>query len=110
MFLLLYYVHRFRAGALCLLWSATHLTVSIAPGIRADLIRKIGLMPYKAVFSLLLVIAVVLMVLGWKAAPAISLWLPPAGLRHITMLLVPIAVLIASAVGCSMISLIMKCS
>jgi uncharacterized membrane protein len=77
-----------------LLWAATHLMVSMAPAIRADLVRKLGLLLYKGLFSLVLVGALALMIIGWRAAPATSAWLPPAGLRHLTMLLVPIAVVL----------------
>lgn len=77
-----------------LLWSATHLMLAMAPGIRAALVGKLGLMPYKGLFSLVLVGALVLIVLGWKSASAASVWVPPTGLRHLTMLLVPIAVIL----------------
>ena len=31
---------------------------------------------------------------GWRSTPPASLWLPPPGMRHATMLLVPIAVIL----------------
>lgn len=76
------------------LWSASHLMLSMAPGVRAGLVNQIGAMPFKGLFSLVLIGALVLMVMGWKAAPAAALWVPPSGLRHATMLLVPIAVIL----------------
>lgn len=77
-----------------LLWSLTHLMISAAPDLRAGLIARIGMVPYKILFSLTLVGALVLMVVGWKASPVTAAWLPPAGMRHATMLLVPIAVIL----------------
>ena len=77
-----------------LLWSLTHLFVAIAPERRKDLIARLGLGPYKLMFALTLVGSLVLIVLGWKAMPPTSLWLPPPGMRHATLLLVPIAVIL----------------
>ncbi len=77
-----------------LLWSATHLMVSVAPDVRAGLIAKMGLNPYKGLFSLTLVAALIMIVIGWKSSPVTAAWLPPIGMRHLTMLLVPIAVIL----------------
>jgi uncharacterized membrane protein len=77
-----------------LLWAVVHLFVALAPDARAALIGRIGLNPYKGLFSLALVAALVLIVLGWKSMPPTSLWLPPPGMRHATMLLMPFAVIL----------------
>jgi uncharacterized membrane protein len=77
-----------------LLWSVAHLFVAWAPDARRTLIGSIGEGPYKGLFSLVLVGALVLIVLGWRATPPTSVWLPPPGMRHATMLLVPIAVIL----------------
>ena len=77
-----------------LLWAAVHLSVALAPDERRALIARLGEGPYKGLFSLALVAALVLIVLGWRATPPTSLWLPPPGMRHATMLLVPIAVIL----------------
>jgi uncharacterized membrane protein len=76
------------------LWAAVHLFVALAPDARRALIDRIGLAPYKGLFSLALVGALVLIVLGWRATPPVSLWLPPTGMRHATLLLMPIAVIL----------------
>lgn len=77
-----------------LLWSGTHLFVALATQRRAALIARIGLNPYKGLFSLTLVVALVLIVMGWRSTPVTSLWLPPAGMRHLTMTLMPLAVIL----------------
>lgn len=77
-----------------LLWAVTHLFIALGANARAQVIAKIGLGPYKGLFSLTLIGAIVLMVMGWKAMPAESLYLPPATLRHVTMLLMPFAVIL----------------
>ncbi|MGH8518328.1 MAG: NnrU family protein [Panacagrimonas sp.] len=77
-----------------LLWTATHLFSSLGRNARASVVARIGLNPYKGLYSLMLVLALVLIVLGWRSIPPISVWLPPAGMRHLAMVLVPIAVIL----------------
>ena len=77
-----------------LLWAAVHLSKAMTPQLRGQLVTRIGAGPYKGLFSLLIIGALVLMVVGWKAFPASSLYVPPAGLRHVTMLLMPFAVIL----------------
>ncbi len=76
------------------LWALAHLSIALAAEQRARLIERLGEGPYKGLFSLTLVGALVLIVLGWKAFPSSSLYLPPAELRHLTMLLMPIALIL----------------
>jgi uncharacterized membrane protein len=77
-----------------MLWAATHLFVSIGAGARARLTARIGLGPYKGLFSLTLVIALVLIVVGWRTMAPSALYLPPAGLHYMTTFLVPVAVIL----------------
>lgn len=76
-----------------LLWSGMHLFKALAPQARTRIVERIGFAPYRVLFALLLVAALVLIILGWRATPPVSLWLPPVGLRHVTHLLMPIAVI-----------------
>ncbi len=76
------------------LWSVLHLSLALKPDWRAGLVQRVGAGPFKGMFSLLLLGALALIVLGWKAFPATSLYVPPAGLRHLTMLLMPLAVIL----------------
>ena len=77
-----------------LLWAATHLFVALGRDARQGLIDRIGLQPYRGLFSLLLVLSLVLIVSGWKSMPHDLLWAPPAAMRHITMALMPFAVIL----------------
>lgn len=77
-----------------LLWAATHLAVSMRPAARAGLIGRMGAGPYKGLFSLVLIVALILIIGGWKSQLPTSLWNPPAFMRHITMLLMPFAVIL----------------
>lgn len=77
-----------------LIWSLAHLSVTAVPQLRAGLIARIGDKPYKLGFSVLLVVSLVLIVAGWKQMGVSSVWVPPLGMRHLTMLLVPIAIVL----------------
>ncbi len=77
-----------------LLWSGTHLFVSLGRDTRDALVARIGLGPYKGLFSLTLLAALAMIVLGWQAFGRESLYLPPTGLRHLAMLLMPFAVIL----------------
>lgn len=76
------------------IWAAAHLFVALAPERRKRIIDTIGLNPYKGLFSLTLVLALVLIVMGWKAMPGEFLYVPDAGMRHVTMFLMPFAVIL----------------
>lgn len=77
-----------------LLWSLVHLSVAATPGLRQNLMNRLGAGPYRGLFSLLIVAALVVIVIGWKQFPAGQLYIPPAGLRHATMSLMPIALIL----------------
>ncbi len=77
-----------------LLWAVTHLFVAMAPGARQRLVDRLGLGLYKGLFSLVILLSLLIIVLGWQAMPPTSAYVPPIGLRHATLLLVPIAVVL----------------
>jgi len=77
-----------------LLWSAAHLSKAAAPGVRAGLIERLGEGPYKGLFALTIVASLVLIVVGWRSTLPSALWHPPAAMRHVTMLLMPFAVIL----------------
>jgi uncharacterized membrane protein len=59
-----------------LLWALVHFFPSLMPGARTRLIEKLGEGPYKGLFALNLVIAIVLMVFGWKSV-SVEFWYTP---------------------------------
>ncbi len=77
-----------------LLWSLVHLSVAVVPGLRQNLMNRLGAGPYRGLFSLVIVASLVLIVMGWKQFPGGQLYIPPAGLRHATMSLMPIALIL----------------
>ncbi|WP_062015304.1 NnrU family protein [Aureimonas sp. AU4] len=69
-------------------------------GPRAAIVARLGDGPYKGLYSVLSLAGLVLIGQGYGHALAASgmAWTPPTGLRHLALLLVPIAfVLVASA-------------
>jgi len=59
------------------LWSTAHLFPAIAPGVRAKLAAQFGEGPYKGLFALDIVIALVLIVYGWKTATTSVIYSAP---------------------------------
>nr|WP_321456750.1 NnrU family protein [uncultured Cohaesibacter sp.] len=51
-----------------LLWAVVHLFPILLPTTRAGLAGRMGEGPYKGLFTLLIVVSLVLIVLGWRAA------------------------------------------
>ena len=81
-----------------LLWIAVHLFPSVLPGARKGLVEKLGEGPYKGLFALDLVIAILLMVFGWRSATPEYWYAPPlAGMQTVTFVLVAIAFVLMGA-------------
>jgi uncharacterized membrane protein len=74
-----------------LLWSFTHFIPTLFADTRARLVARIGENPYKGLFTLLMVLAIYLIISGWKASIPESLYLPPVWGRHLTALLMIVA-------------------
>jgi len=71
-----------------LLWSFTHLIPGLFAGARSKLVGRLGENAYKGLFLLLMVLAIYLVISGWKAAVPGTVYLPPDWGRHVTALLV----------------------
>lgn len=61
-----------------LLWSAAHLFPSLGVATRASWIERIGEGPYKGGFTLALVLALGLMILGWRGTSPGFVYAPPS--------------------------------
>lgn len=79
------------------LWSAGHLFPIYAPGARAAAVERLGLGPYKGLFALVALLAIVLMVIGYRQAAFVNLWFPPAWTIHVNNLLMLLAIFLLGA-------------
>jgi len=61
------------------LWFVVHAFPSIAPAKRAALQQSMGEQPYRGVFSLFILAALLLVVFGWKSAVPAAMYAPPLG-------------------------------
>jgi uncharacterized membrane protein len=76
------------------LWWLAHLFKRLAPGPRAVAGER-----GKAVIAVLILVSVVLMVLGYRAADYVPVWDPPPFLRHLNNLLMVVAFYLYAASG-----------
>jgi len=80
-----------------LLWSFVHLLPAIAPAFRQGLVDRLGRQPYRGLFALVLIGAVVLIVLGWRATPEVYLYVLPVMTRKIAFILICISFFLVAA-------------
>lgn len=77
-----------------LLWFAPHTLKVFAPGLRSAGVARMGEGPWKGLIAVVTLLAVVLMVIGYRGADYIPVWTPPAWLWHVNNLLMALAVFI----------------
>lgn len=77
-----------------LIWSLVHLMKAVTPELRNRMADRLGEHVYKSLYSLSLVGAIVLMVMGWKASSPMLVYELPAGFRHVTMSLMWLALIL----------------
>lgn len=73
------------------IWWIAHAFKRVAPAQRAALAARMG-DKSKGIFALALLASVVLMVIGYKQAPFVTVWEPPVWLRHLNNLMMLVAV------------------
>ena len=77
-----------------LLFAGLHLIKSLAPGLRAGLIGKLGDGAYKGLFALLVLGSVALIVLGWRSSIPQYVYTPLPALQHPAMAIILLAFLL----------------
>ena len=60
-----------------LLFTVVHLLPAVSPDMRAGLVAKLGDNAYQAMFSILILVSLVVIVFGWKAATPTGIYAPP---------------------------------
>ncbi len=69
------------------IWSAVHFFPSIAKDARENIISKVGLLPYKGIFAILIMSSVILIVFGWRSIEPTDVYFPQSWGRHVTFLM-----------------------
>lgn len=69
------------------LWFATHLFKPAAPARHARAVERLGDGPVKGIVSLLSIVAISLIVIGYRDASFVNVWFPPAWTTHLNNLL-----------------------
>lgn len=79
------------------LWVLTHFFKRLAPGARAGMARVMGDGPARGSIAGVILLSVVLMVIGYRAAPVDPVYAPMAGMGHLNNLLMLVAVFLSGA-------------
>ena len=80
------------------LFLGVHSARIVAEPARRRFIAERGENAWKGIYSLVSLVGLVLIVVGYRAAPDVILWVPPVWLRHVALVLTAIAfVLVAAA-------------
>ena len=77
-----------------LLWSLVHLTPSLAPSVKQRCLGALGENGYKSLFSILLIIALCLIVYGWRHSSPSYLYAAAAIATPVSWLLMAIAMVL----------------
>ncbi len=80
-----------------LLWSVVHLIPSVAPTVKQAWKGRLGDKAYMGSFSLLLLVAVALIVLGWRATLPTFVYQPEEALRLPALVLIVVAFILLGA-------------
>lgn len=72
------------------LFVATHLALS-SPRLRAPLVARMGENGFRGLYSLLSLALLAWVAFAYRDAPVVDLWHPPIGLKHLSLLIMPIA-------------------
>lgn len=76
------------------LFAGVHFIPSLAPGIKAAWVGKLGENGFKGVFSLLLLASFALMIFGWRSTSPALLYAPPLALHVPALVLVALGFLV----------------
>lgn len=68
------------------------------PDLRGRLVARLGEGPYKGLFAVVSIVGLVALIVGFRQAPFLPVWDPPAWTRHLALLLMlPAAILMVAA-------------
>ncbi|MEZ5570059.1 MAG: NnrU family protein [Halioglobus sp.] len=76
------------------LFASVHFIPSLAPALKSAWQRSLGDNGYKGLFSLLLLAALAMIILGWRSASPVYLYSPPPALQPLALGILLIAILL----------------
>lgn len=79
-----------------LLFVGSHFVLS-SQAVRSPLVARLGPWPFRALYSLVAVVAFVWLIWAYASAPYVALWSPAIGLRWITFIVMPLALFLIVA-------------
>ena len=79
------------------LWSVVHFVPSLALGLKSRLVERLGKGGYRAAFSVVVVISVALMVLGWRSTEPEVVYIPPVWAPSVAGILMVLGFLLFGA-------------
>ncbi|MDX1488400.1 MAG: NnrU family protein [Acidiferrobacterales bacterium] len=79
-----------------LLFVGGHFALASQP-IRSPLVARLGPWPFRGLYSLVALITIVWLIWAYARAPYVALWPPAIGLRWITFIVMPLAILLIIA-------------
>lgn len=79
------------------LWALIHMMPAATTTWREALVETAGPKTYRAVFALLVLLGFVLIVLGWRSAEPVAVYVPPAWGREVSLFLMFLSVLLFGA-------------
>lgn len=74
------------------LWSIAHLVPSAVPGVRVNLVGKLGEGPFKGLFAVDILLALGLIIFGWRSAIPTAVYAPPLSDSQIPAILIAIGI------------------
>lgn len=79
------------------LWSAVHFVPSVALPLKNKCVDRLGFNGYRGIFSLLILLSLALIVVGWRNSPPSLLYTLPVAIKPWAILLIVIAFLLMGA-------------
>jgi uncharacterized membrane protein len=78
------------------LFVTSHLVLAYPP-VRTPLVMRLGERAFRGVYSVLSLALLVWVGLAYRDAPIIDVWYPPTGLKHLSLLIMPLAFVLLAA-------------
>jgi uncharacterized membrane protein len=83
-------------AAAVLVFVLSHILLS-APPVRGPLVARLGEWPFRGLYSLVAIVLIVWVAKAYNGAPVVDLWVPPLGLQHVSLTVMPLACILVVA-------------